>query len=189
MQFTPMFKIGIWNAWIFSVFFLLIPYSLFLINRAAYKKMGNSPDSEPGKSIKIIGYTASAIYYIVFLYTIFLPLKLGTAWFYTGLIIFLLALLMTIMAGLNFITTPPGRPVTKGLYRYSRHPMYLSQYLALVGIGIAAASWIILLVSIVFMILVKIYTDYEEQYCKERYGDSYKKYLAATPKWIGIPRL
>jgi protein-S-isoprenylcysteine O-methyltransferase Ste14 len=185
----PVFKIGIWNAWIFSACFILIPYSTYLFNRAAYKKISNPPDIKPSRSIKIIGYIATAIYYIVFLYTIFLPLKLGTAWFYSGLIIFLLALLMMIAAGLNFITTPPGQPVTKGLYRYSRHPIYLSQYLDLVGIGIAAASWIILLVSIVFMILVKIYADYEEQYCKERYGDTYREYLARTPKWIGIPRL
>lgn len=189
MQFTPLFKIGIWNAWIFSAFFLLIPYSLFLIKRAAYRKFGNPPDMKPSKSIEIIGYIASAIYYIVFLYTIFLPLKLGTAWFYAGLTIFLLALLIMITAGLNFITTPSGRPVTKGIYRYSRHPIYLSQYLALVGIGIATASWIILLVSIVFMILVKIYTDYEEQYCIKRYGNKYIDYLNRTPKWIGIPRL
>jgi protein-S-isoprenylcysteine O-methyltransferase Ste14 len=189
MQFTPVFKIGIWNAWIFSACFILIPYSTYLINRAAYKRFGNPPDSKPGKSIRIIGYIATAIFYIVFLYTIFLPFKLGTAWFYAGLIIFLPALLMTITAGLNFITTPPGRPVRKGIYRYSRHPMYLSQYLALVGIGIATASWIILLVSIVFMIFLKFYTDYEERYCIERYGESYKEYLARTPKWIGIPRL
>jgi protein-S-isoprenylcysteine O-methyltransferase Ste14 len=94
-----------------------------------------------------------------------------------------------ITAGLNFITTPSDRPVAKGIYRYSRHPIYLSQYLALVGIGIATASWIILLVSIVFMILVKIYTDYEEQYCIKRYGNKYIDYLNRTPKWIGIPRL
>lgn len=188
MQFIPVFKIGIWNAWIFSACFILIPYSTYLINRTAYKRFGSPPDIKSGKSIRIIGYIATAIFYIVFLYTIFLPLKLGTAWFYAGLIIFLLALLMTITAGLNFITTPPGRPVTKGIYRYSRHPMYLSQYLVLVGIGIATASWIILLVSIIFMIFLKFYTDYEERHCRERYGESYKEYLARTPKWIGIPR-
>jgi len=39
------------------------------------------------------------------------------------------------------------------------------------------------------MILVKIYTDYEEQYCIKRYGNKYIDYLNRTPKWIGIPRL
>ena len=65
--------------------------------------------------------------------------------------------------------------------------MYLSNLLVLIGIGIAAASWVILLVAIIFLILTNIVAGSEERYCKEKYGDTYKKYLSKTPRWIGIP--
>ena len=78
---------------------------------------------------------------------------------------------------------------TKGAYGCSRYPFYLSHILALIGIGIATASWIILLTSIIFLILVNIIVNSEERYCKEKYGDIYKEYIKRTPGWIGIPKL
>ena len=168
--------------------FLLIPYSLFLIKRTVHKKFSDPPDMKLSKSAKVIGYVATVIYYIVFLYTIFLPLKLGTRWFYTGLVIFLLALALFITAGISFTAAPPGKPATKGIYSYSRHPIYFSHFLALMGIGIAATSWIILMFSIIFIALANIVANSEELYCKEKFGNSYKDYLEKTPRWLGIPR-
>ena len=187
MQLIPVFKIGIWNAWIFAACFFLIPYLLMLINKKAFNKGGNPPDMS--KRETIIGYIATIIVYIAYLYSIFLPFKLGTAWFYIGLIIFLLAVVILVTAIINFITTPIDRAVTKGIYSYSRHPLYLSNLLALIGIGIATVSWVILLAAIIFLILVNIVINSEERYCKEKYGDTYKEYLSKTPKWIGIPKL
>ncbi len=189
MQLIPVFKIGILNAWIFAACFLLLSYSIMLINKEAYKKLGNPPDMKLNKREKVISYIGTIIIYIAFLYSIFLPFKLGTAWFYIGLFIFLLAIVVLIIAIINFITTPIDRPVTKGIYRYSRHPIYLSNFLALIGIGIATASWVILLAAIIFFILANIVASSEERYCKEKYGDIYKEYLNRTPRWIGIPKL
>ena len=189
MQLIPVFKIGILNAWIFAACYFLTPFSIMLINKKAYKKLGNPPDMKLNKREKIIGYIATIIIYIAFLYSIFLPFKLGTAWFYIGLFIFLLAIVVLITAGINFITTPIDRAVTKGIYGYSRHPLYLSNLLALIGIGIATASWIILLAAIIFLILTNIVVTSEERYCKEKYGNIYKEYLNRTPRWIGIPKL
>src|SRR4030043_1939262 len=137
MQLILGFKIGILNGWIFAACYLLLSYSLMLINKEASKKLGNPPDMKLIKKEKVIGNIGNIIIYIAFLYSIFLPFKLGTAWFYIGLFIFLLAVVVLVTAGINFITTPIDRPVTKGIYGYSRHPLYLSNLLALIGIGIA----------------------------------------------------
>ena len=188
MQLIPVFKIGIWNAWIVTVIFLIVPLLGWVINKEAYKKLGTPPDMKLSKREKVIGHIANIITSIAFLYAIFLPFKLGTAWFYIGLFIFLSAVALLITAGISFITTPIDKPVTKGIYRYSRHPLYFSSLLALIAIGIATASWIILLVGILFFILVNIIAGSEERYCKEKYGDIYKEYLNRTPRWIGIPK-
>lgn len=159
-----------------------------LINRKVYKKLSNPPDTNLTRREKIIGYIASMITYIAFLYSIFLPLKLKTAWFYMGVFLFLSAVVVLIAAGVNFITTPPDRPVTKGIYSYLRHPIYLSNTLALIGIGIATASWVILLVAVIFLILANMVAIYEERYCIRKYRDTYVEYLNKVPRWIGIPK-
>jgi len=186
MQLIPVFEIGILNVWIFSVIFFLLPFPIMLFNKESFKKGSNPPDLN--KKGKVISYIATIIIYIAYLYSIFLPFKLGTAWFYIGLVIFLSALLMLITALINFMTTPKDEPVTKGMYRFSRHPLYFSNFLSLIAIGIAAASWVILLVAIIFFILMYIDTGPEERWCKEKYGNAYKEYFNKTPKWIGIPK-
>jgi protein-S-isoprenylcysteine O-methyltransferase Ste14 len=188
MQLIPEFKIGILNGWIFSAFFFLISISMMSVNKKAYKRSGTPPDMKLSNREKVIGHIANIITAIAFLYAIFLPFKLGTAWFYIGLFIFLSAVALLVTAGIGFIITPVDKHVTKGIYRYSRHPLYFSCLLALISIGIATASWIILLVAILFFILVNIIAGSEEQYCKEKYGDDYEEYLTKTPRWIGIPK-
>ena len=163
---------------------LLIPF----INKKAYQKLGNPSDMKLSRSEKNIGYISSIIIYMVLIYSIFLPLKLGTAWFYIGLFIFLLAMFMQVTACINFITTPIDKPITGGIYRYSRNPIYLSTFLFLIGIGIATASWVILLVSIILVIFMNIVINSEERYCIKKYGNSYKNYLSRTFRWIGIPK-
>jgi protein-S-isoprenylcysteine O-methyltransferase Ste14 len=188
MQLIPAFKIGIWNAWIFTACFYILPYPIMVIFKKAFKKLGNPPDMKPNKREKVIGYVANIITYIAILYSIFLPFKLGTVWLYIGLAVFLFALAVLVTTVINFITTPIDKVVIKGIYGYSRNPMYLSNLLALIGMGIAAASWIILLFAVIFIIAANSVAISEEHYCIEKYGDTYKEYLNRTPRWIGIPK-
>ncbi len=189
MSLIPVFEIGIWNAWIFTVIILLPVVLIPMVNKKAYKRLSNPSDMKLSKKEKVISYIAtSTITIIVFLYSIFLPLKLGTAWFYVGLLIFLLAMAVQILAAINFITTPLERVVTKGIYGYSRNPLYLSDFLVFIGIGIATASWVILFISIIFIILIKVVVISEEGYLREKYGNSFSKYLSRTPRWLGIPK-
>jgi len=81
MQIIPAFKIGIWNAWIFAVIFLIVPLSGWVINKEAYKKLGTPTDMKLSKRDKVIGNIANIITAISFLYAIFLPFKLKTASF------------------------------------------------------------------------------------------------------------
>jgi len=186
MQLIPAFEIGVWNAWIFAACYFLIPFLIMSFNKKAYSKLGNP--SGMNKKEKVIGNIDNIIIYAASLYTIFLPFKLGTAWFYIGLFIFILGLSILIIATINFLTTPLDLPVTKGIYHYSRNPAYFATFIIFLGIGIATASWVILLVAIVFLILTNFLINSEERYCKEKYRDTYKEYLNRTPRWIGIPK-
>ena len=119
-------------------------------------------------------------------YAIFLPLQLGTAWLYSGLLIFSFGLVFTIVAVLNFATSPRDKVITKGLYGASRNPMYIGLLLMQIGLGITCSSWLYLLLTLVLLILLNADLSAEERYCLYRYGNAYREYMNRTPRWIGI---
>ena len=123
------------------------------------------------------------------IYSIFLPLKLGVAWFYAGLFIYLLGLAFIIMAVITFSATPLDKPNTTGIYRVSRNPMYFGWFLVYFGIGTASTSWLFMLLSVALIILMTILAVPEERFCCEKYGDAYREYMNKTPRWIGIPKI
>ena len=137
---------------------------------------------------KIALLSIHIIYLVLVIYSIFVLLKLGTVWFYVGLPIYLLGLIPYAMVFVGFATTSPDKLVTQGIYRYTRHPMYLAPFLVLIGVGIAAASWIFLLLSVASMILPLLWVGIEERHLLNLYGDSYREYMDRTPRWIGIPK-
>jgi protein-S-isoprenylcysteine O-methyltransferase Ste14 len=125
----------------------------------------------------------------VWLYSIFLPLSLGTTWFYVGLFIYLLGWIFLVLAMLVFVATPVDKPNTTGIYRFSRHPWYLGMFFIYIGAGVASASWLYLLIT---FSLLAIYRNAfllpEERFCCEKFADAYREYMDSTPRWLGIPK-
>ncbi len=188
---VPAFEIGIWNAWILWVlqFFSMIIPDLFM-NEEAKIRTKRAPQLVPfNKTKKILALSTHVIIMpFSIIYSIFLPLKIDTAWLYIGLVIFVLALLMSLMTTIGFATTPVDKPVTSGIYRVSRHPIYLSGFLLNLSIAIACASWVMLLCAILWVVLWHIVVPTEEHFLTEKYGDAYREYMNKTPRWIGVPK-
>ena len=186
MSIVPSFEIGLWNAWILTfIYFIVPPLLMALINREALKKSASAPLSDTLK--KIYPYI-TIIYFLALIYSIFLPLLFGTNWFYVGLAVYLIGLFMYIIAWVNFDTSPLDEPVFNGLYCYSRHPMYLAQFLILIGVGLATASWLFLFFALVYTIFSFARAIHEENLCLKKYGNSYREYMKRTPRWIGLPK-
>ena len=185
MSFIPVFEIGVWNVWIFTLYSVL---AMFLPN-IIFNKDNLSAPSPQSQTEKRYRRPWAILFFLTTIYSIFLPLKLGTVWFYAGLPICLVGLILYTITSVNLAKTPICvEPVAKGIYRYSRHPMYLSLFLMLLGAGIASASWIIILYAIISMILWVPLSISEEEFCLEQYGDAYRKYMDRTPRWLGIPK-
>ena len=111
-------------------------------------------------------------------------------WFYIGLPITLVGLFGTIAVFINWSVTSVGEPVTEGLYRYSRHPMYVTGVFVFLGVSILSASWVFLLLTIIFGVgVTRLYfIKIEEAQCLGHYGTTYREYMKRTPRWIGIPK-
>ena len=191
MSLIPAFQIGLWNAWIFIALNFSIPMFASLINKEGVARaMGtgeNTPQSSRTQKIVLL-ITHGMIMPATMFYSIFLPLKLETTWPYIGLPICCLAMIIGFMAGVSFATTPLDAPVTRGIYRISRHPIYFTGFLINLGIGIACASWIFLVCALLWIICMGIGVIEEERFLLQKYGDVYQQYLKRTPMWIGIPK-
>jgi protein-S-isoprenylcysteine O-methyltransferase Ste14 len=140
------------------------------------------------KNEKVVNGIWGIIYLVGFIYSIFLPIRLNSMWFYVGILLIFPGLIIWIIVIINIIKIPQGQPFTKGAYRYSRHPMFISQSLILLGVSIIATSLIFLLLSIVLIGLLIVTASFEERSCLEHFGNAYGIYLEKTPKWIGIPK-
>jgi len=139
------------------------------------------------------GKTASILYFSIVLlsyaYSVFLPLKLDTIWFIIVLLTYLPVISLLITGLMNFANAPADALVTKGAYRISRNPSYISAFFVNIGIGIACLSWVFLLIAIADFLLLRYYVvAVEEPFLTEKYGDTYVEYMNRTPRWIGIPK-
>jgi protein-S-isoprenylcysteine O-methyltransferase Ste14 len=188
MPAIPAFDIGVWNAWWFMCVYPSQWLAVILAGPKLSQRTGSAGDTEQTSSQRKNGIVVTVIWIIATLYSIFLPFYLRTVWFYTGLAFFLIGLVIVILATLNFFLTPDNGPVTGGIYRYSRHPMYLSMYFVYTGVSLAAASWLFFLITIATFFLQRQTMILEEDYCLKKYGDAYREYTDMTPRWIGIPK-
>jgi protein-S-isoprenylcysteine O-methyltransferase Ste14 len=186
LSLIPAFELGLWNAWILVIPILIIFFSD--MRATASRESGKAGDFQTTRKENIIGYGFFLSMVVSWVYAVFLPLQLGTIWLYSGLIICLFGMVFTIVAIMNFATSPKNKVITTGLYRFTRNPTYIGLVLMQTGIGIACSSWLYLLLTAILMIMLNTGLPSEERFCLYLYGDDYRKYMNRTPRWIGIPK-
>jgi len=123
MPLIPVFEIGVWNAWILIIPMLITFF--FDMRVTAARESGQSGDFQLTTKEKRIINAVFLPLVVSLVYAVSLPLQLGTAWLYGGLLIFSFGVVFTIVAVLNFATSPRDKVITKGLYGVSRNPMYI----------------------------------------------------------------
>ena len=183
---SVIFQIGVWNGWIFMSVFILQMVIIGFANKTVWKRSHVPNDARKTLMEKYIGNISNFFWLLALIYSVFLPLRLGTLWFYTGLFIFLSGVLFLLFATSNFMTTPVDRLIEKGVYQFSRHPMYLATFLICLGTGLATMSWIFIVLSVIIVFCLHHEALVEEKYCLDQYADVYKAYMHKVPRWLGI---
>jgi len=78
--------------------------------------------------------------------------------------------------------------VTRGPYRYIRHPLYAVECVFLVSIAFATANWIVLGYACSGILTIRLVViPHEEEYLLERFGKTYKEYRKRTG--VLLPKL
>jgi protein-S-isoprenylcysteine O-methyltransferase Ste14 len=183
-----MVKIGLWNAWIFMSVFIVQMIIMTFADKNIRKRSHVPNNFRRTKFEKYMSIIATIFWLIALCYSVFLPLLLGSIWFYIGFSVFILGVFLLSLSTTNFMTTPSDQLIQKGVYKFSRHPMYLATFLICLGSGIAAASWIFILVSIIIAVCFHYEALVEERYCLKKYKVLYKEYMNSVPRWLGLSK-
>ena len=82
----------------------------------------------------------------------------------------------------------PRKLVVRGLYRYTRNPMYVAVLTAIFGWAIAYQSRELLLYALVVFICFHLFVLlYEEPHLKRVFGDEYDLYRVRVNRWLPTP--
>ncbi len=182
MTLVPAFEVGIWNGWIPAIILFLFMMLSGVVSKDVAEKI------TPAEEVKARNGSMMIVFFGLIIYSIFLPLQLWTAWFYAGLAVYLSGILISLTALFNVSAAKKGEPFTTGMYRFTRHPISLGTLLAIIGIGIATASWLFLVFSAVLAVISHFIAVIEEQATIRKFGDAYREYMERTLRWIGIPK-
>jgi protein-S-isoprenylcysteine O-methyltransferase Ste14 len=122
---------------------------------------------------------------IYFLYSVAIPIRLDTLLAISGFAIYLIGFVFYSAAWIIIAKSERGKVFTRGPFRFSRHPVYLSSAVQFIGAGFISQSWFFLGLSLLVGISHMLNALAEEKICLEAFGEEYRRYMIHTPRWIG----
>lgn len=74
--------------------------------------------------------------------------------------------------------------VTRGPYRWVRHPFYVCMALFVLSLGLVSANWFMLAAGVVVFTMLVVRTRIEEEKLLARFGEPYAAYLQRTGRFV-----
>ena len=106
---------------------------------------------------------------------------IGLGMLITGLILLIAAASLNLRAP-GQMRTMPETLLTKGPYRWTRHPLYMGNVLLISGGVLALASFELFLVTPLLWVIAAIASRYEDNTrLKPQFGEAFRQYQAQTP--------
>ena len=164
--------------------FLIIPFFLirfgllsFFGKKAVYRVAYFAPIN---KNEMLTYYVYQISTAAIFLYTAFLNFYFDFSVFtYLGVCLYILAHILIAL------TSPDEMGLSvKGIYKFSRNPMYLSYFACILSWVLLTRSIILLIILIIYQISTHTIIISEERWCLEKFGDEYKAYMAMVGRYF-----
>lgn len=175
----------IWASWLISEILL-----------ARYMR-AKSPDSKAWdkSSLRIMWITIGISISLGVIFMIYTPLPVARTFLipYLGLFLILSGVVIRFTAVRtlgNFFTVnlalhKDHRLVTKGLYKFIRHPSYTGALLSFAGLGLSFNNWLSLVIIFIPILLSFIYRiNIEEKLLIQQFGQEYIDYMKNTKRLV-----
>ena len=119
------------------------------------------------------------------LYLLSVPNIVGLALFVVGLTVALTAVgTLRRFYSSTLVTRQDHQLITHGVYRFTRHPIYLGVIIICIGVPVYASSLYGLLTMSALVPIFLNRIRIEERLLTEEFGDAYRMYTEATSKLI-----
>jgi protein-S-isoprenylcysteine O-methyltransferase Ste14 len=82
------------------------------------------------------------------------------------------------------VTRPEATLVTRGPYRWVRHPFYVTAAVLMLSVTLLSANALIGASAAAVLLLLALRTPKEEQMLVARFGDDYRQYMARTGRFF-----
>lgn len=169
-------------------FFLLIPFFLIrfgllsILSKDGLKRAVFFAPLIGKEKIAYWFYQISNILFLVYLF--FLKITILQHWLFIGLITYAVGILLCFGAISDFAKPSENGINLKGLYRFSRNPMYVAYFVYFLGCVILTHSLILFLILMIFQISAHWIILSEERWCIRQFGDEYIKYMNKVRRYI-----
>lgn len=171
------------NALVTVIPLLLIRFVfLRILDKAALKRAALFAPTIGKEKVAYWFYQISNIMLFVYLY--FLKIKTNSYWFYVGLTIYGLGVLLCLLSVSNFANPEENGINLKGLYQFSRNPLYVAYFIYFLGCVLLTQSLILLTILLVFQISTHWIIQSEERWCIQKFGEEYTNYMKNVRRYI-----
>lgn len=171
------------NAFLTVIPFILIRFGLLnILGKEALKRAAFFAPLIGKEKAAYWFYQISTI--LIFVYLCFLKITTDAYWFYAGLVIYGLGVLLCLLSVSNFAKPAENGINLIGLYRVSRNPMYVAYFIFFLGCVLLTQSLILLAILLVFQISAHWIILSEERWCIQKFGEEYKNYMNKVRRYI-----
>lgn len=171
------------NAFLTAIPLILIRFGLLsILDKEALKRAAVFAPLIGKEKAAYWFYQISNI--LIFVYLCFLKITTDPYWFYVGLVIYGLGVLLCLVSVSNFSKPAENGINFKGLYRVSRNPMYVAYFIYFLGCVLLTQSLILLAILLVFQISTHWIILSEERWCIKKFGEEYINYMNKVRRYI-----
>jgi len=176
------FELGIWNAWLMTIPFLVIMICMVGRRKNVAKRMSDMRGYTAGENAVTV--VASLAPYPFMVATLWAPLTANLLLLSIGTMFYLIGLYLLVASLSVVIKTPSDEPFTAGPYRFSRNPIYVSATIVFMGICLATSNLIFAAYLVIAVLLQHFMILAEERVCKEKYGLAFESYMQRVPRYV-----
>ncbi len=171
------------NAFLTIIPLILIRFGLLsLLDKGALKRASYFAPLIEKEKVAYFFYQFSNS--MIFVYLCFLKIKTDQYWFYAGVLIYGLGVLLCFISVLNFAKPNENGVNLKGLYRISRNPMYVAYFIYFLGCVLLTQSLLLLVIVMIFQISGHWIIRSEERWCVQKFGQEYMNYMNKVRRYI-----
>ena len=173
-----------------NAFILMLPFFFLRLivlparNKAAGRRAGESaPLYTDGEKFAGNIYQLTSV--AIFIYPVFMRVEFDYSWmFWVGAVLYIIGIVLLGAAVIAFAAPDEKGMATGGVYKLSRHPMYVSYFLVFLGITSLTKSPLLLSLVVVNQLTAHWVILAEERMCANEFGEAYEAYMKKVRRYI-----